>query len=41
MMAGSAALQADALDFFGAEANYAISLSVVDMAHGGIAGRPC
>lgn len=32
MMAGSAALQADALDFFGDAANYAISLSVASMA---------
>lgn len=32
MMAGSAALQADALDFFGDAANYAISLSVAGMA---------
>jgi Co/Zn/Cd efflux system component len=30
--AGSASLQADALDFFGDAANYAISLSVVSMA---------
>src|SRR5437660_9008981 len=30
--AGSASLQADALDFFGDAANYAISLFVVDMA---------
>jgi Co/Zn/Cd efflux system component len=30
--AGSAALQADALDFFGDAANYAISLGVADMA---------
>lgn len=34
MMAGSAALQADALDFFGDAANYAISLSVAGMALG-------
>ncbi|QEH95301.1 cation transporter [Gluconobacter thailandicus] len=32
VMAGSAALQADALDFFGDAANYAISLSVASMA---------
>lgn len=32
VMAGSAALQADALDFFGDAANYAISLSVAGMA---------
>ncbi|WP_029605254.1 cation transporter [Kozakia baliensis] len=32
VMAGSAALQADALDFFGDAANYAISLSVTGMA---------
>lgn len=32
--AGSAALQADALDFFGDSANYAISLGVVGMALG-------
>lgn len=31
MMAGSAALQADALDFFGDAANYVISLSVAGM----------
>jgi Co/Zn/Cd efflux system component len=31
VMAGSAALQADALDFFGDAANYAISLSVAGM----------
>jgi hypothetical protein len=31
LAAGSAALQADALDFFGAAANYAISLFVVGM----------
>lgn len=30
--AGSSALQADALDFFGDAANYAISLSVAGMA---------
>ncbi|AOX19072.1 cation transporter [Kozakia baliensis] len=34
LMAGSAALQADALDFFGDAANYAISLSVAGMASG-------
>jgi Co/Zn/Cd efflux system component len=34
MMAGSAALQADGLDFFGDAANYAISLSVASMARG-------
>ena len=32
LAAGSASLQADALDFFGDAANYAISLMVVDMA---------
>jgi Co/Zn/Cd efflux system component len=32
LMAGSASLQADALDFFGDGANYAISLAVVGMA---------
>ena len=32
LMAGSAALQADALDFFGDAANYAVSLFVVGMA---------
>src|SRR5271154_1387891 len=32
LAAGSAALQADALDFFGDAANYAISLFVVGMA---------
>ena len=34
--AGSAALQADALDFFGDAANYAISLGVAGMALGRI-----
>ena len=32
LAAGSASLQADALDFFGDAANYAISLMVVSMA---------
>ena len=38
LAAGSAALQADALDFFGDAANYAISLGVAGMALGWRAG---
>jgi hypothetical protein len=38
--AGSAALQAGALDFFGHAANYAVSLGVAGMALGWRAGGP-
>ena len=40
LAAGSSALQADALDFFGDTANYAISLGVAGMALSGAPALP-